>query len=190
MRSRFEADKLSTLLKPSLVESYKSRQPTTQATTNIETGPGEVQRAEPETALGGAEGTLHTATSTFMPESPGSAKGRCRLCMTDDTVSDGDKEKLRSRSGHAIHVKRHEDEVADTSFHSPRKRLLRFLASKGLDPTSSGPKGEFLAFSIADSVPCTLQGPAADDCSARDISHSDAEADREADREETCGVTL
>lgn len=112
------ADISSTLVKPSIVNAYKG---------------------EPEaSADSGEDGLEPTALQavpgdSFLPDPSGGAKGRCLRCKNDETVSAADKEVLRTRSQHAVHVKMGDGGSSDRTFHSPGKQLLRFLAMKGLE---------------------------------------------------------
>lgn len=65
--------------------------------------------------------------------------------------------KLRTRSGHAIHVKRIDNDVSDATSHSPMKRLIHYLANPGMDPKSGEAKGMSSAIVLAKTVPCKFQ---------------------------------
>lgn len=130
----------SVLLKPSLVNAYKLSSGQDDSSAGVEGTDGPAaEEGDGDTEPAPAEPTA-TTSDTCIPQPPSNSKGRCTLCEDDDTVSTADKAKLRPRSAHAIHVKRHKDTIADSTFHNTRRCLLRCIASMGVDPKSGSVK--------------------------------------------------
>lgn len=125
------ADQKRTLLRPSLVHQYKDQEMDDDA-------------SEPESTIE----VEPVSRDTFIPDPAGGAKGKCRLCLKDDTVTQEQKAILRTRSAHKTHVKRGEDPMSDSTFHSPRRRLLRLLASMGMALKTGEAKGESLTLKL------------------------------------------